>query len=60
MIIGMIENVMKWLNAFPSKGSISKTMSPAMLLEGKPNPDMNKNTSYLGHTQWFSLEVTTP
>ena len=48
MIIGMIENVMKWLNAFLSKGGISNTMSPAMLLEGKPNPDMNKNYIIFG------------
>jgi len=44
----MIENVMKWLNAFPSKGGISKTMSPAMLLEEKLNPDMNKKHIILG------------
>jgi hypothetical protein len=42
MIKALISVVLKWLNAFPSKGSISDTMSPSMILEeGKPNPNMN-------------------
>ena len=44
----MIENVMKWLNAFPSKEGMSNTIIPAMLLEGKPNPDMNKTHIIFG------------
>ena len=42
MVIGLIEVVLNWINAFPSKGRISETLSPSIILEGKPNPDMSK------------------
>jgi hypothetical protein len=44
----LIEVVLKCLNAFPSKGCISDTLSPSMILEGKPNPDMSKKHIVFG------------
>ncbi len=38
MLRSLIAVVIRWINAFPSKGSISSTMSPAMIVEGKNNP----------------------
>ena len=40
MLIPMVECVLIWLNNFPSKGGLSRKMSPAMLVEGKQKPDM--------------------
>ena len=41
MIKALISVVLKYFNAFPSKGSISDMMSPSMILEEKPNANMN-------------------
>jgi hypothetical protein len=40
MIISLIENVTKWLNAFPTANGICDTMSPSMIVLGKAIPDM--------------------
>ena len=40
MVISLIENVSKWLNAFPTENGICDTMSPSMIVLGKTNPDM--------------------
>ena len=48
MLRSLIAVVIRWINAFPSKGSISSTMSPAMIVEGKTNPDMNNNRISFG------------
>ena len=43
----MIENAVKCLNSFPSKGSVSTTLSPATIVLGIHKPDMNvKRISY--------------
>ena len=41
MLKSLIDVVTKYLNMFPRKGGISTTMGPSMILEGKPNLDMN-------------------
>jgi hypothetical protein len=41
MIQSLLATVVKWLNAFPNKNGISRTMSPSNIVEGKPNPDFN-------------------
>ena len=40
MVIGLITEAVKWINAFPSMNSISKTMSPATIVQGVPKPNM--------------------
>ena len=38
----MMEEIYKWLNAFPSKGSkLSSTISPATIVEGRRKPDFS-------------------
>ena len=39
----LVESRVSWLNKFPSKTSISQTMSPATIVLGLPKPDMNIN-----------------
>ena len=39
----LVENVVHWLNAFPLKNGISKTLSPATIVMGSPKPDFNKD-----------------
>ena len=34
MVNGLVTEVTKWLNAFPRKGGISKTLSPKSILTG--------------------------
>jgi hypothetical protein len=41
MIQVLVATVVKWLNAFPNKNGISRTMSPSSIVEGKTNPDFN-------------------
>ena len=40
MTIGLIAEAIKWINAFPSMNGVSKTMSPATIVEGIPKPNM--------------------
>ena len=40
MVIGFITEAAKWINAFPSMNGISKTMSPATIVQGVPKPNM--------------------
>ena len=42
MVRSLIEGVMDIINAFPSKNSISDTISPATIVEGKPKLDFSK------------------
>ena len=48
MIQPFIPCVVKWLNEFPIKGGISKTMSPSMIVKGKPNTDFNQERIVFG------------
>ena len=41
MIRGAVDNATRSLNMFPPIHGVSKTMSPATILTGKPNPDYN-------------------
>ena len=38
----LVENVVHWLNAFPSKNGISKVLSPSTIVTGSPKPDFSK------------------
>lgn len=40
MTIGLVATATKWLNAFPSKNRISKTMSLSTIIEGMLKPNM--------------------
>ena len=42
MIRALIEAIIYVLNSFPSKNGISRTMNPAMLVEGIPKPDFSQ------------------
>ena len=42
MIISLMEHVTDMLNIFPSKESVSDTMSPATIVEGKQKLDLNQ------------------
>jgi hypothetical protein len=48
MIQSLIACVTKWLNAFPGQDGISSTMSPSMIVEGRPNPDFNHKRIVFG------------
>ena len=48
MIKSLISCVVKWLNAFPTKCGMSKTMSSSMIVKGKPNPDFNQKRIVFG------------
>ena len=41
MVQLLIECAVKWINTFPIKNVISSTMDPAMIVEGKGNPNFN-------------------
>jgi hypothetical protein len=40
MVIALIAASVKWINAFPVTNGVSKTMSPAMIVQGLPNPNL--------------------
>ena len=40
MVRGLIVEAVKWINAFPSMSGISRTMSPATIVQGLPKPNM--------------------
>lgn len=39
----LMKYITEWLNMFPSENSVSKSMSPASIVEGIGKPDMKKN-----------------
>ena len=47
IIQSLILCVFKWLDEFPTKGWISKTINPCMIVEGK-NPDFNQERILFG------------
>ena len=49
MIISLMESVCKWLNAFPGKTGVSKTISPSTIVEGKPKPNMSNKHIVFGY-----------
>ena len=48
MIQSLISYVLNWLNAFSTKGGISKTTSPYLIIKGKINTDFNKDRFVFG------------
>ena len=48
MIKSMMEDVVFWLNAFPTKASASRTISPATIIDGSPRPDLSYNRPIFG------------
>ena len=42
MTRSIVESSVTWLNAFPAKEGVSKTMSPSAIVLGSPKPDYNK------------------
>ena len=45
MAILLIQNMVKWLNAFPIKGWISEEMSPETIVPGASKPYFNRKYS---------------
>ena len=45
--------MVKWINAFTTKVEISKTMSPSMILKGKPNPGFKQESILFGSYALF-------
>ena len=58
MIVSLVEHVVEMLNMFPSKESISDTMSPATIVEGKPKVDFDqKRLPYGAYAQvWIGTK----
>ena len=48
MTIALVSTSVQWLNAFPSLSGVSKTMSPATIVEGKPQPNMKHKSIVFG------------
>jgi hypothetical protein len=48
MIRSLIEGIVDVLNAFPSSGGISDTLSPSTIVEGKPKLDLSKDIIVFG------------
>jgi len=48
MVRSLIEGVVFMLNSFPSKTGISNTMSPGMIVEGRPKIDFSKKKVVFG------------
>ena len=48
MTRSMMEDIVYWLNAFPTKGGASRTISPATIVEGMPKPDMSYDRPIFG------------
>ena len=48
MVRSLIEGVVFMLNSFPSKTGISNTMSPGMIVEGRPKIDFSKKKVAFG------------
>ena len=48
MVISLLEDIVKWLNAFPTKGGASKTLSPSSIVEGKGKPNMGYERPVFG------------
>ena len=48
MVRSLIEGIVDILDAFPSKGSVSNTLSPSTIVEGKPKMDLSKNIIVFG------------
>jgi len=42
MVMSLIQNIVKWLNAFPSKGGISEELSPERIVTGASKPDCDR------------------
>ena len=42
MVTSLVQNMVKWLNAFISKGGISEEMSPETIVTGASKPDFNR------------------
>ena len=40
MVIALVTSAVKWINAFPNKTGISRTMSPSTIVLGLPKPNM--------------------
>ena len=43
-----MEDIVYWLNAFPTKGNASRTVSPATIVEGSPKPDLSYDRPIFG------------
>ena len=48
MVRSLIEGIVHIINSFPSKTGISNTMSPAMIVEGRPKLDFSKRKVAFG------------
>ena len=48
MVKELVAGIIYTANSFPTKGSVSENMSPGMIVEGRPKPDLNKKRINFG------------
>ena len=58
MVRSLVEGIVAVLNAFPSKNSISSTISPATIVEGKPKMDLKRKIIPFGAYALVYTETT--
>ena len=55
MVISLVQNMVKWLNPFPSKGGISEKRSPETIVTDASKPDFNrKGIPFGGYTMVYT------
>ena len=53
IIQSFISCVVTWFDTFPTRGVLSKTTVPSMIVKGKPNPDFNQERIVFGSYELF-------
>ena len=48
MVYSLVDNIIFWLNSFPSKGGASQTLSPAGIVRGRNLPNFNNKSIRFG------------
>jgi KUP system potassium uptake protein len=60
MTQSVVENTVSWLNAFAAKDGVSKTLSPAAIILGTPNPDCkNLKITFGSYAQVYESTTNT-
>ena len=49
MVISLVELSVKWMNDFQTYNRLSSTIITDMILQGKPNPELNKKIIVFGY-----------
>ena len=55
MVIALVMGVVKWMNTFPNKAGISRTMSPSTIIVGLLKPKMKfKRIIFESHVMFYA------